>query len=138
MLIGGKSRVNPENIKGFTLAEVMVALSIMAIALVVLFQSVILGVKLTDKIKETVVSIFLMESKMAEIETAFGDGNLSGSGNFDGDFKNFEWVVNVEIVTPFDEEAALKMEKVTVFVFPKGEVKENGLEAATYLRCIEN
>jgi len=134
MLIGSRLRTKTGDIQGFTLAEVMVALSIMAISLVVLLQSVVLGVKLIDKVEEKVVSIFLIENKMAEIEMASGDADLYESGKFEGDFENFRWAKKAETVTPFDEWSDVKMEKVTLFVFPRAETKENGLDVTTYVK----
>jgi len=118
--------------KGFTLVEVMVSLSIMAIALTIIIQSAVLGTRLTDTMKETTIAVFLAEGKMAEAEMADDAAGAGGkSGNFDGDFKRFSWSRTEENVSPMD---GLEMRKITLRVFHGGDREENVMELVTYLK----
>ena len=82
-------------IKGFTLLEVMVAVGIIAIALVAVFNSQSQSLSLASEAKFSTTAPLLAQKKMAEMETLAPDDLFSGSGEFD-DFPGYIWKLNVE------------------------------------------
>ena len=88
--------------QGFTLLEVMVAVSIMAIALVAVFGSQSQSISLASEAKFSTTAAFLAQSKMAEIEAGLGEGLASDSGDFGDDFPGYFWELEVSDVASGD------------------------------------
>jgi general secretion pathway protein I len=84
---------------GFTLLEVMVALSIIAIVLVSVLVSQVQSLSLQDESKFNTTAALLAQKKVSEFEAANSSGLTSGSGDFGTDFPNYSWEVNVQDVT---------------------------------------
>jgi len=80
---------------GFTLLEVMIAMAILAITLVVVFQSQSQSISMAGRARFETTASFLAQSKIAEIEAAEAENVVSGSGNFGDDFPDYSWQVNV-------------------------------------------
>lgn len=83
------------NKKGFSLIEVMIAMSIIVGAIIVLSSSWSGHYHKIKKIKDYDEIAYLLEKKMIEVESLF-DGNLNSlseeaSGNFGDDYKNYRW-----------------------------------------------
>jgi len=85
--------------RGFTLLEVMVSLSIIAIVLVSLLVSQSRSVFLQDETKFNTTAAMLAQLKISEIESKKEDELTSGSGGFGDDFMNYSWEVNVQDVS---------------------------------------
>lgn len=81
--------------KGFTLLEVMIAMAILAITLVVVFQSQSQSISMTGRARFETTAAFLAQSKMAEIEAANPEEIGSDSGDFGDDFPDYSWRVDV-------------------------------------------
>ena len=81
--------------KGFTLLEVMIAMAILAITLVVVFQSQSQSISMTGRARFETTAAFLAQSKMAEIEAANPEEIGSDSGDFGDDFPGYSWQVDV-------------------------------------------
>jgi general secretion pathway protein I len=81
--------------KGFTLLEVMIAMSILAITLVVVFQSQSQSISMASRARFKTTASFLTQSKMAEIEAAKPENVVSDNGNFGDDFPDYSWRVDV-------------------------------------------
>ena len=81
--------------KGFTLLEVMIAMSILAITLVVVFQSQSQSISMVGRARFETTASFLAQSKMAEIEAANPENVVSDSGDFGDDFPDYSWRVDV-------------------------------------------
>ncbi|MDM8553692.1 prepilin-type N-terminal cleavage/methylation domain-containing protein [Desulfococcaceae bacterium HSG7] len=86
------------NHTGFTLLEVMVALSIIAIALVSVYKLHGQTIDMFNDIKFYTSAPLLAQSKMAEIETMDADDLGDNSGDFGDDFPGFNWQVTVNEV----------------------------------------
>lgn len=84
---------------GFTLLEVMVAMSIIAIALTALLTSQSQSISLAGEAKFNTTAALLARSKMEEIEIKSGDDLISDTGDFGDDFPDYSWEMNVEDVT---------------------------------------
>ena len=96
---------------GFTLLEVMVAMSILAIALVAVLQLQSQSISMSTAARFTTTASFLAQSKMADIETDAALGNKSLKGDFAPDYPEYKWTVEVT-----DTKIA-KLKKIEVNVF---------------------
>jgi general secretion pathway protein I len=81
--------------KGFTLMEVMIAITILAIALVAVYQSQSQSISMTSNSRFLTTAALLAQSKMTEIEILEPDRISSGSGDFDEDFPDYTWRVDI-------------------------------------------
>jgi general secretion pathway protein I len=81
--------------RGFTLLEVMIAMAILATTLVVVFQSQSQSVSMTSRARFETTASLLAQSKMAEMEAAKPEDVISESGDFDDDFPDYSWQVDV-------------------------------------------
>jgi len=81
--------------RGFTLLEVMIAMAILATTLVVVFQSQSQSVSMTSRARFETTASLLAQSKMAEMEAAKPEDVISDSGDFDEDFPDYSWQVDV-------------------------------------------
>jgi len=89
---------------GFTLLEVMVAMSIIAIALTALLASQSQSISIAGEAKFSTTAALLAQSKMAEIETKTEDELIYDSGDFGNDFPDYSWEMEVQDVIFADEE----------------------------------
>jgi len=88
-------------ISGFTLLEVMFALSIIAIALTALLGSQSQGLSVAWESKFNTTASLLAQSKMAEIDSMDSGDLTSGSGDFGDDFPEYRWEITLND-TSFD------------------------------------
>lgn len=103
---------------GFTLLEVMVAMSIIAIALTALLASQSQSISIAGEAKFSTTAALLAQSKMAEIETKTEDELIYDSGDFGDDFPDYSWEMEVQDVIFTDEEEFtdyLKQVDLTVY-----------------------
>ncbi|MCP3892963.1 MAG: prepilin-type N-terminal cleavage/methylation domain-containing protein [Desulfobulbaceae bacterium] len=85
--------------KGFTLLEVMIAVSILAIGFVVLFGSQSRSISNVTEAKFNLLAPMLASSKFAEL-TAGSEGDVSSDeGDFADDQPGYRWAVEVEDAT---------------------------------------
>lgn len=95
--------------KGFTLLEVMIALAILAITLVTVFQSQSQSISMAGNARFLTTASLLAQSKMAEME-AIGMKNIkSEAGDFGRDFPDYTWRMTVK---DMDIETVKKIEFV--------------------------
>jgi general secretion pathway protein I len=87
---------------GFTLLEVMIAISIIAITLVTVFGSQSQSISLANEAKFNTNAALLAQSKMAEIEAINLDDVTSDSGDFGENFPNYSWALTVSDVSFVD------------------------------------
>lgn len=81
--------------KGFTLLEVMLAMAILAIALVAVFQSQSQSISMAGQARFATTASLLAQSKMAEVETMDPGEINADSGDFGDDFPDYSWKVDV-------------------------------------------
>ena len=82
-------------ISGFTLLEVMFALSIIAIMLTALLGSQSQGLSLAWESKFNTTASLLAQSKMAEIDSIDSGDLTAGSGDFGEDFPGYRWEITL-------------------------------------------
>ncbi|MBI5118602.1 type II secretion system minor pseudopilin GspI [Candidatus Poribacteria bacterium] len=81
---------------GFTLLEVMVALSIVAVALVTLLGTHMMSLDLARKNKEQTLTALLARQKMEEALTTSFDTLAEDSGDFAPAHPEYKWELEVE------------------------------------------
>lgn len=80
---------------GFTLLEVMVAMSILAIALVAVFQMQSQSISMSTESRFLTTASLLAQNKMADIEADASLGNRSQKGDFAPDYPDYGWSLTV-------------------------------------------
>jgi general secretion pathway protein I len=81
--------------RGFTLLEVMIAMAILAIALVAVYQSQSQRISMSGSSRFLTTASLLAQSRMAEIDTADAREVKAGSGDFGDDFPDYQWQVEI-------------------------------------------
>ena len=81
--------------QGFTLLEVMIAMAILAIALVAVFQSQSQSLSMAGDSRFLTTASLLAQARMAEIETASSAALAEASGDFGEDFPHYTWHLDV-------------------------------------------
>jgi general secretion pathway protein I len=76
---------------GFTLLEVMLAMAILAITLVAVFQSQSQSISMMARSRFDTAAPLLAQGKMAEIEAIASAGATSESGDFGEDYPAYSW-----------------------------------------------
>ena len=124
--------INKNNQCGFTLLEVVVALTIAAIALPVLLQSFSEGTKNQSLIENKTTALYLLKLRMSEIEMMGELDPGSEEGEFDTD-SLFQWSSDIS------ESDTEGLYEVTVTVNWQERGQERSVELTTYLadRTIE-
>jgi general secretion pathway protein I len=99
----------PINLKrgGFTLLEVMVALSIVASVMVPLLVSQSEGISIQDETKFRTTAALLAKKKISEIEVKGKDDLIPDYGDFGDDFPGYFWEIKIQDLSfpEIDEEA---------------------------------
>lgn len=80
---------------GFTLLEVMIAMAILAIALVAVFQSQSQSISMENQAKFSTTAALLAQGKIAELEAADARDVRSGRGDFGDQFPDYAWEIDV-------------------------------------------
>ena len=75
--------------------EVMIAMAILAIALVAIFQLQSQSISMATDSRFMTTAALLAQSKMVEAETASSLSNESASGDFDPDYPQYTWHVEI-------------------------------------------
>ena len=81
--------------KGFTLMEVMIAMAILAIALVAIFQSQSQSISMSTDSRFMTTAALLAQSKMVEVEAASTLANHSEDGDFGPDYPQYTWHLEI-------------------------------------------
>ncbi len=87
----------------FTLLEIMVSISIIAIVLVSLFRMHAATIGLAEKVKFNAVATHLARQKITEIRMDM-KGAVDGRGDFGDEFPGYSWESAMENMVVFDEE----------------------------------
>ncbi len=96
---------------GFTLLEVMVAMSILAMSLVAVFYMQSQSISMAGEARFLTTASLLAQQKMAEIETDQSTDNKSQKGDFAPDYPAYGWTIQVS-----DTQIA-RLKKIEVNVF---------------------
>ena len=96
---------------GFTLLEVMIAMAILAIALVAVYQSQSQGLSMAGDSRFLTTASLLARSRMAELDAGSPADLVAASGDFGEAFPDYAWQVEVA-----DVEDSPLLKKVSVIV----------------------
>ena len=91
-----------KNNDGFTLLEIMVSISIIAIVLVSLFRMHASTIRLAEKVKFNAVATSLAQKKITEICMDIEDAS-DANGDFGDEFPGYSWEIHMGDMTVFDE-----------------------------------
>lgn len=83
---------------GFTLLEVMIAMAILAITLVTVYQSQSQSISMAANSRFLTTASLLAQSRLAQIDAADPRTVVSGNGDFGEDFPGYAWRVEVSSV----------------------------------------
>ncbi|MDI6742410.1 MAG: type II secretion system minor pseudopilin GspI [Smithella sp.] len=81
--------------KGFTLMEIMVAMAILAISLVSVFQLYSQSISMATDSRFMTTASLLAQSKMVEAETTSSLSNRRESGDFGPDYPEYVWRLDI-------------------------------------------
>lgn len=102
--------------QGFTLLEIMVAVSIIAIAFTTIFRMHSQTLKMVQTAKFYAVAPHLAQAKLSEIESDPGSFR-DLSGNFEDSYSDYSWKSNVEeVVLNVLDEGANVVKKIDLSV----------------------
>ena len=85
-------------INGFTLLEIMVAISILVLVLVTVFKMHIQTLTMHNAARFQTAAPLLAQKKITEIETETIDALVPGSGDFGDRFPGYTWKVSIDDV----------------------------------------
>ncbi|MDD2671996.1 MAG: prepilin-type N-terminal cleavage/methylation domain-containing protein [Syntrophales bacterium] len=88
-------RVGSAGGDGFTLVEIMIAMTILAIALVAALKSQADSISMESRSRIGATLCLLGQAKMAEIDSEEPAGIAPGRGDFGPDFPGYEWRLEV-------------------------------------------
>lgn len=109
---------NSDAFDGFTLIEVMIAMTIISIVAVSVFTLHSQNVLMTTETQFQAVAPMLAQKRMSEIETALSDNEGENSGSFGEAFESYSWHSIVEDVSSETlESVADDLKKITVTVY---------------------
>lgn len=91
-----KKRIKPKPEPGFTLLEIMVSVSIVAIVLVSVFKMHAQTIWMSNTIKFHATAHLLAQQKLAEFETISSHQQISDSGDFGDEFPGYAWHLSVD------------------------------------------
>lgn len=91
----GKGKQPDKTSKGFTLMEVMIAMVILAVALVAVFQSQSHSISLATDSRFMTTAALLAQSKMAEVEAGSILDTNSKDGDFGTDYPEYTWHLEI-------------------------------------------
>jgi general secretion pathway protein I len=80
---------------GFTLLEVMIAMAILAIALVAVYQSQSQSISMAGSSRFLTTASLLAQSRMVQIDAADPREVAAGNGDFGDDFPDYQWQVEI-------------------------------------------
>jgi general secretion pathway protein I len=90
----GRRSMTQNKASGFTLMEVMIAMAILAIALVAIFQSQSQSISMSSDSRFMTTASLLAQSKMVEMEATTLD-NQTKDGDFGPDYPEYAWHLEV-------------------------------------------
>ena len=87
--------MTPNKANGFTLMEVMIAMAILAIALVAVFQLQSQSISMSTDSRFMTTAALLAQSKMVEVEAGSTLVSHSENGDFGPDYPQYTWHLEV-------------------------------------------
>ena len=121
--------------RGFTLLEVMVALSIIAIVLVSVYRMHAQTVSMNYEVRFYATAPMLAQIKMAEIESESLKDLVDDSGDFGDEFPNYRWNIVIDDVESTALGNVVKdLKKIDLLVSSNNDEFKYNLRGYKYLR----
>ena len=112
---------------GFTLLEVMIAMAILAMGLVAVFQMQSQSISMSGESRFETTASFLAQIKMADIEAGASLSNQNQKGDFAPDYPEYGWTTQVT-----DTQFIAKLKKIEVTVFNKALIQGDAYHLILY------
>jgi len=126
-------RLQPQ--RGFTLLEVMVALSIIAIVLVSVYRMHAQTVSMNNEVRFYATAPMLAQIKMAEIESESLKDIGDDSGDFGDEFPDYRWNIVIDDVESTELGNMVKdLKKINLLISSSNDEFIYSLRAYKYLR----
>ena len=121
--------------RGFTLLEIMVALSIIAIVLVSVYRLHAQTVSMNNEVRFYATAPMLAQIKMAEIELESIEDVGDDSGDFGDEFPNYRWnIVIDDVESTALENMAKDLKKIDLLISSNNDAFIYNLRAYKYLK----
>ncbi len=120
---------------GFTLLEVMVAVSIISITLVAVYRMHAQTISMNSDARFYITAPLLAQKKLSDLEMNSMSDSISDAGNFEDEYPGFTWRISInEVESEFLGNIAEDLKKVDVTIrFNEGEFEYN-LSSYKFLR----
>jgi general secretion pathway protein I len=126
---------NPQPQRGFTLLEIMVALSIIAIVLVSVYRMHAQTVSMNNEVRFYATAPMLAQIKMAEIESESLKDMGDDSGDFGDEFPDYRWnIVIDDVESTALENMAKDLKKIDLLISSNNDAFTYSLRAYKYLK----
>lgn len=103
--------------KGFTLLEILIAVSILAIALTAVFKAHSQSIAVTEEAKFNSIAPFLAQLRLAELENGISRDLTGGEGDFGDAYPGYRWQATVaDVETTMHREDADRLKRIDVVV----------------------
>ena len=112
--------------RGLTLLEVLIALTILSIALIALSRSQSQSLSVAGDARATTTLALLAQAKMAEVEGQGTLNNAAGTGTFGRDYPDYAWDVKVS------DTDIRSLKKIEVTVRDTRRAGDKGLQLVLY------
>lgn len=126
---------SPQPQRGFTLLEIMVALSIIAIVLVSVYKMHAQTVSMNNEVRFYATAPMLAQIKMAEIESESLEDMGDDSGDFGDEFPDYRWnIVIDDVESTALENIAKDLKKIDLLISSNNDAFIYNLRAYKYLK----
>ena len=127
--------LSPQPQRGFTLLEIMVALSIIAIVLVSVYKMHAQTVSMNNEVRFYATAPMLAQIKMAEIESESLEDMGDDSGDFGDEFPDYRWnIVIDDVESTALENIAKDLKKIDLLISSNNDAFIYNLRAYKYLK----
>jgi len=118
---------------GFTLLEILVAMSMITFALIAIFRLYTQTISMNHLLAFNTTAPFLAQKKMAELTSMPGEELADNAGDFEEGFPGYAWAVSVEEVVSGSLETE-DLKKIDVRVSLNGDEQVYTLRRYRFLR----
>ena len=102
--------------QGFTLLEVMLAMTVIALVLVAVFRMNAQSVSMSETARFQSLASLLAQQKLAQTLASVSDPNYSDAGSFDEGQSSYRWQIDMAPVEPLTlaDDRVLKLRRIDV------------------------